>query len=65
MSTPTAAVDDRVIWRPDMNAEFGVGTEAIRRWIKSGKLPPPDIAISRKTMGWRLSSLRAAGLGLL
>ena len=65
MTTKIATPDDRVIWRQDMTTTFGVGSEAIRRWIKSGKLPPPDICISRKTMGWRLSSLHAAGLGLL
>jgi hypothetical protein len=43
----------------------GVGSEAVRRWIKAKKIPPPDVAISQKTMGWRLSTLRAAGIGLV
>lgn len=56
---------DRVIYRADLMAELKVGTEAIRRWMKSGKLPKPDVAISQKTLGWRLSTLRAAGIGLI
>lgn len=55
---------DRVIYRADLMAELKVGTEAIRRWMKSGKLPKPDVALSRKTLGWRLSTLQAAGIGL-
>lgn len=56
---------DRIIYRRELCTLTGVGSEAIRRWIKAKKLPPPDIAISQKTMGWRLSTLRAAGIGLL
>ncbi len=56
---------DRVIWRSDLCVLLGVGSEAIRRWMKSGKLPAPDVALSARTMGWRLSTLRAAGIGLL
>jgi len=44
---------------------LGVGSEALRRWLKAGKLPPPDVAISRKTMGWRLSTLQKSGIGLV
>lgn len=57
--------EDRVIYRTDLCKMLGVGSEALRRWLKAGKLPPPDVAISRKTMGWRLSTLHAAGIGLV
>jgi len=56
---------DRVIWRSELCHLCGVGSEAVRRWIKSGKLPAPDVALSMRTMGWRLSTLHAAGIGLL
>lgn len=57
--------EDRVIYRTDLCKMLGVGSEALRRWLKAGKLPPPDVAISRKTMGWKLSTLNAAGIGLV
>ena len=56
---------DRIIYRRELCTLTGVGSEAIRRWIKVNKLPPPDVAISQKTMGWRLSTLQAAGIGLI
>lgn len=58
--------EDRVIFRDDLRKMLNnVGSECIRRWIKSGKLPQPDVAITRQTMAWKLSTLRAAGIGLL
>lgn len=56
---------DRVIYRRDLCNELGIGSEALRRWMKAGKLPKPDVAISQKTLGWRLSTLRGAGLNLV
>jgi hypothetical protein len=56
--------DDFVIWRPDLQERCHVSSETVRRWMKAGKLPTPDVALSRKTMGWRLSTLRAAGINL-
>lgn len=56
---------DRVIYRSELCNLTGVGSEAVRRWIKAGKIPQPDVAISQKTMGWRLSTLHAAGIKLL
>lgn len=55
---------DRVIWRQDLKEKIGVHSETIRRWIRSGKLPAPDVTLSRKTTGWKLSTLRAAGINL-
>ena len=55
---------DRVIWRPDLQAACKVSSETIRRWIKAEKLPAPDVAMSRKTMGWKVSTLRSAGINL-
>ena len=59
------ATIDRVIYRADLCKLLGVGSEAMRRWLKAGKVPPPDVAISRKTVGWRLSTLQAAGIRLV
>lgn len=56
---------DRVIFRPELMTQLNVGTETIRRWMKEEKLPKPDVDISRKTRGWKLSTLQAAGIGLI
>jgi hypothetical protein len=55
---------DPVLWRRDLPGRFNVDTETIRRWIASGKIPPPDVDLSRRTRGWRLSTLRKAGINL-
>jgi predicted DNA-binding transcriptional regulator AlpA len=55
---------DRVIFRPELMRTMGVTTETIRRWMKAKRLPAPDVAMSRKTLGWRLSTLRSAGINL-
>lgn len=56
---------DRVIYRPELMTQLNVGTETIRRWMKEEKLPKPDVNISQKTKGWKLSTLQAAGIGLI
>lgn len=58
------APEDRVIWRQDLQREMRVTSETVRRWMRAGKLPPPDVDLSRRTKGWRLSTLRRAGIGL-
>ena len=55
---------DRVIWRPELQKMMGVNSETIRRWMKAKRLPAPDVAMSRKTLGWRISTLRASGVNL-
>jgi hypothetical protein len=56
---------DRIIWRADLCTSLGVGSECVRRWIKDGKLPEPDINLSSRTKAWRLSTLQAAGIRIL
>lgn len=55
---------DRVIWRPQLQKMMGVTSETIRRWMRANRLPTPDVAMSRKTLGWRVSTLRAHGVNL-
>jgi predicted DNA-binding transcriptional regulator AlpA len=57
-------VNETLIFRTDLCKKLHVGSEAIRRWIKSGKLPPPDVKISMRTMAWKPSTLEAAGINL-
>ena len=56
---------DRVIYRPQLQQMLSVSSETVRRWMKEGRLPQPDVAMSRKTLGWRLSTLHNAGIGLV
>ena len=57
---------DRIIWRRDLCAALGgVSSETLRRWMKEDKLPKPDVDLSARTRGWRLSTLRKAGLRLV
>ncbi|WP_205617385.1 MerR family transcriptional regulator [Pelomicrobium methylotrophicum] len=56
--------EDRIVWRADLCRQLNVSKETIRRWLKAGHLPPPDISLSRRTLGWRLSTLRRAGINL-
>jgi hypothetical protein len=55
---------DRVIWRKDLEKAMCVCSETVRRWMKGGKLPKPDVSMSRKIKGWRLSTLREHGINL-
>lgn len=57
--------EDRIIYRQDLYKMLGVTSETLRKWVKDNKMPPADIAISRRTVGWRLSTLQAAGIRLL
>lgn len=60
------AEPDIMVWRRDLRAYFGdVSDETVRRWIKQGKLPKPDVDFSLRTRGWRLSTLHQAGIMLV
>jgi predicted DNA-binding transcriptional regulator AlpA len=54
--------DDPVIYRRDLYASLRVSSETIRRWLKEKKLPAPDVRLSQRTLGWKLSTLRGAGI---
>lgn len=58
------APNDPVIFRPELMRRLDVCSETIRRYLKAKKLPPPDVAMSAKKTGWRLSTLREHGINL-
>ena len=58
------SANDPVIWRSDLPALLRVSSETVRKYIKANKLPPPDVALSLKSRGWKMSTLRAAGINL-
>ncbi len=53
---------ERLIWRQDLMHEFRVCPETVRRWIKTGKLPQPDVSVTDRTKAWKVSTLRAANI---
>lgn len=56
---------DRIVWRSELYELIDVCSETVRQWMKQGKLPKPDVQISNKRMGWKLSTLQATGIGLV
>lgn len=69
MNTPetmaTAIEIDRILWRCDLRAALACSPDTLRRFIRDKKLPAPDVNLSQRTMGWKASTLRAAGINLL
>lgn len=55
---------DPLIKRKDLHGRLQVTSDTVRKWIKAKKLPAPDVSISRKTMGWKRSTLRAHGVNV-
>ena len=58
------AHEDRVIFRPELQKLLHVSSETIRRWLLEHRLPSPDVALTRKTVGWKRSTLERAGIRL-
>lgn len=65
MSTTTPKVEDKMMMRADLCKALNISPETLRRWIKAGTLPAPDINLSLKTQAWRRSSLHAANIMVL
>ena len=65
VAAPASAHDDRVIMRDDLCAQLDVHRETVRRWLRDGRLPKPDVAITVRRIGWRRSTLVAAGIGVV
>lgn len=59
-----SSLEDPILTRADIMARLRCSRETVRQWLKAGKLPPPDVAISRKTMGWKRSTLIDAGISI-
>ena len=60
----TQDATDDLILRPVLMRRLGVCSDTIRRWLRDKKLPPPDVAITVRKTGWKLSTLRAHGVNL-
>jgi len=62
MEASSDQVEEKLIFRADICKALNVSSETVRRWLNAGKIPPPDVYLSRKTIVWKSSTLRAAGL---
>lgn len=66
MEEVKAVPEDKVLYRDELcKALNNISSETLRRWLKEGRIPQPDVAISRRTVGWRYSTLLAAGVRIL
>lgn len=61
----TDTMIDRVIYRAELCKALGRSSEWLRRCLRDGKLPDPDVDLSQRTKGWRLSTLHAAGIRIV
>jgi hypothetical protein len=55
---------DKVIWRHDLPGIMMVRSNTVSKWIRAGRFPKPDVAMTRVRFGWRLSTLRQHGVNL-
>ena len=54
---------DRMVWRQELQATLGVSLDTMSRYLRTpGKLPPPDVSLNAKRVGWKMSTLHAAGI---
>ncbi len=60
-----STAEDRILFRTELCKALNISSETLRRWMKMGKIPTPDIDMSQKKRGWRLSTLHAARIGIL
>ena len=57
-------IDDALIHRKELLRLLDVTAGTLRKWRIAGKLPPPDVPLSRRTQAWKRSTLEAAGIKL-
>lgn len=48
----------------DLRNALGISGETMRRWRRDGKLPPPDVEVSRYGVWWKVETLERAGIKL-
>ena len=64
-SHAAAMQDEPPVTRARLMAALGdICSATLRRYRKSGKVPPPDIDLSPRTQVWNRSTLRAAGINI-
>ena len=56
--------DDRTVLRTELCQTLNVSSETMRRWLRDGKIPKPDYCITARSIGWKRSTLDAAGIAV-
>lgn len=54
-----------VIWRAGLCQRYGITHVSLWRWEKAGKLPPRDVFIGGRALGWRLETILRAEAGIV
>lgn len=49
-----------VIWPKGARALIGISGPTLWRWERDGKLPPRDVVVAGRAIGWRPETLDAA-----
>jgi hypothetical protein len=53
-----------VVWPAGVRERYGISAPTLWRWEKQGRLPPRDVYVGKKAVGWRPSTLEAAERGI-
>jgi len=61
---PTDPPREATYTRQELMRIFGVKSDTIRKWIKSKRLPHPDIVVTSRSLAWSHSALVRAGMNL-
>lgn len=54
--------DDPLLTRAELAERLKVCSDTLTRWLREKRLPPPDLAPTKKAQQWRRSTLHRAGL---
>jgi hypothetical protein len=52
-----------VVWPRGIEERYGISTPTRWRWEKAGLLPPRDVFIGGRAVGWKPQTLEAADAG--
>jgi hypothetical protein len=53
---------ERIIWRRDLLKQLAVHSNTVSKWMKTGKIPPPDLDLGLHKKGWKMQTLWAHGI---
>lgn len=57
------AAGSAIIWPRGIEDRYGISSVTRYRWERSGRLPPRDVIVGGKRVGWNPATLDAADRG--
>jgi hypothetical protein len=58
---PNIAASNRTVWkRKDLRERYDISAPTLWRWMKTGKIPAPDVYIAGMPHGWNQRTILAA-----